>query len=148
MDPAQCWERLREGDHATLCTLNRRGLIDAVPACFSVVGQVVATPIDRVKPKETTALARLENLERDATATLLCEQWDPDDWSRLWWVRAHMTRRTYDMGSHLYEDCVRSLKEKYVQYRETEFAEVLVFDVTGLSGWLATGPGEVFTGQT
>lgn len=137
----QCWVNLRAGDHAALCTFNPEGLIDAVPVCFAVVGTVVASPIDVVKAKDTTELTRLGNLERNATATLLCERWDPDDWSRLWWVRARLVRRSaHDIDPHLREDCVRALKEKYVQYRTTEFAHVLVFDVTALTGWSAAGP--------
>lgn len=134
----QCWALLRPGEHATLCTLNAKGTIDAVPVCFAVVGKVVATPIDRVKPKDTTALARLKNLDRDATATLLCDQWDRDDWSRLWWVRAHMARRSgHDVSVRLLEDCERALRAKYAQYRDSAFAEVVVFDVGGLTGWSA-----------
>ena len=134
----QCWALLRRGERATLCTLNAKGTIDAVPVCFAVVGQVVATPIDRVKPKETTDLARLKNLDRDATATLLCDQWDRDDWSRLWWVRAHMARRSgHDVSARLLVDCERALRAKYAQYRHTAFAEVVVFDVGGLTGWAA-----------
>jgi PPOX class probable F420-dependent enzyme len=134
----QCWANLRRGDHATLCTLNAKGLIDAVPVCFAVVGKVVASPIDRVKAKDTTRLARLTNLEREATATLLADRWDPDDWSRLWWVRAHMVRRSgHDVSARLLEDCEHALRAKYAQYRGTEFAEVVVFDVSALTGWSA-----------
>ena len=84
---------MRAADHGVLCTSNPRRAIDAVPVCFAVVTRLIVTPIDRVKPKCTTELGRLQNLDRDATATLLCEQWDPDDWSRLWWVRVHLVRR-------------------------------------------------------
>ena len=31
------------------------------------------------------------NLDDDPRAALLCDHWDPVDWSRLWWVRASMT---------------------------------------------------------
>ncbi len=81
------WRHLRAADHGILCTSNRQQRIDAVPVCFSVVCGTVVTPVDRVKAKETTELGRLRNLDHDAAATLLCEHWDPGDWSRLWWVR-------------------------------------------------------------
>jgi hypothetical protein len=32
------------------------------------------------------------------------------------------------------------LRERYAQYRETEFAELLVFDVVSLIGWAAASP--------
>ena len=134
------WRHLRAADHGILCTSNRERRIDAVPVCFTVVAGVVATPVDRVKPKETTELARLRNLEHDARATLLCEHWDREDWSRLWWVRAHLVRRPDDNVSvRQREECELALREKYPQYRGTEFADVVHLDVTTLVGWSA-GP--------
>jgi hypothetical protein len=115
--------------------------IDAVPVCFAVVSHQLVTPIDRVKPKATTDLVRLKNLKRDAAATFLCEHWDRHDWSQLWWVRAHLVRRPgQDLGASLLEECDRALREKYTQYRETDFAQLVLFDVTSLIGWAAVGP--------
>ena len=114
--------------------------VDAVPVCFAVVSEVVVTPIDRVKPKATTELARLKNLDRDASATLLCEHWDRHDWSQLWWVRAYLARRSgHDVSGTLLEECDRALRDKYPQYRETDFARLVVLDVASLIGWGAGG---------
>ena len=85
---ARCWELLRSAEHASLSTLNADQAIDAVPVCFAVVDQLIVSPVDDIKPKETTNLARVRNLKRRPTATLLCDHWDRDDWARLWWVRA------------------------------------------------------------
>jgi hypothetical protein len=137
----ECWSRVRAADHGVLCTMGANHKIDAVPVCFAVVSQLFVTPIDRVKPKSTTDLGRLENLHRDASATLLCEKWDPHDWSRLWWVRAQLVRRTgRDISGSLLDECDGSLRDKYTQYRETDFAQLLLFDVTSLIGWAAVGP--------
>jgi hypothetical protein len=134
----ECWSHLRAGEHGVLCTTGARGAIDAVPVCFVVVGKALATPIDLVKPKGTTDLGRLKNLGRDATATLLAEQWDLDDWSRLWWVKAHLVRRSgHDVSDQLLQECERELREKYTQYRGAEFAEIVLFDVKTLVGWTA-----------
>ncbi len=133
-----CWRHLRAADHGILCTSNPRGTIDAVPACFAVVSKLVATPIDSVKPKSSTDLGRLRNLDLDPTATLLCERWDPDDWTRLWWVRAQLVRRTdHDVSATQREDCQSALRTKYQQYRYAEFANVVHFDVEALVGWSA-----------
>jgi hypothetical protein len=135
----QCWENLAAVDHGILCTNAARGAIDAVPVCFVVVGKVVASPIDTVKAKATTELGRLKNLEADATATLLCEQWVRHDWSRLWWVKAQLARRSgHDLSATLREECEVELRHKYFQYRGTEFADLLVFNVKSLSGWAAS----------
>jgi hypothetical protein len=137
-----CWSHLRAADHGALCTLNEKKLVDAVPVCFAVVGKVIATPIDTVKPKRTTELGRLSNLERDASATLLCDHWDRFDWARLWWVRAHLTRRSgHDVSHSMMEECDTALRTKYDQYRDTEFADVIVFNVKSLVGWAAAPEG-------
>ena len=137
----ECWNGVRAADHGVFCTTGADRKIDAVPVCFAVVSQLMVTPIDRVKPKGTTDLGRLKNLDRDASATLLCEHWDRHDWSRLWWVRAHLVRRSgHDVSGSLLEECDGALRDKYPQYRETDFAELVVFDVTSLIGWRAVGP--------
>jgi hypothetical protein len=128
-----CWARLGAAEHGVLCTTNVSGAIDAVPTCLTVVGARIATPIDTVKPKATTELGRRANLDRDASATLLCEHWDPLDWSRLWWVRARLVRVPIDD----IDEYASSLRVKYPQYRTVDFAAVLVFDVASVLGWSA-----------
>ena len=140
LDSDACWSRLRSAEHGVLCTAGARRAIDAVPVCFAVVSSSVVTPIDTVKPKATSALARLANLEREAAATLLCEHWDLHDWSQLWWVRARLERRSgHDVSPALHEAGERALRDKYEQYRHTGFAELVFLDVTSLVGWSAAG---------
>ena len=134
----ECWSRLRSVEHGALCTLGTPDTIDAVPVCFAVVSERIVTPIDRIKPKATTDLGRLRNLDRNPTATLLCEEWNASDWSQLWWVRAHLTRRASGADAEdAFEAYARALRRKYVQYRETEFVELIAFDVVSLIGWTA-----------
>jgi hypothetical protein len=134
----ECWEHLAQADHGVLCTAAAGGAIDAVPVCFALAGEVIASPVDLVKQKDTTELGRLKNLDREPTATLLCERWSRHDWSRLWWVRAHLVRRFgRDVGASLLEECEAALRERYYQYRGVDFADILVFDVTSLTGWAA-----------
>jgi hypothetical protein len=138
----ECWSHVRLADHGVLCTTGARQTIDAVPVCFAVVSKVIVTPIDRVKPKSTTDLGRLKNLERDATATLLCERWNREDWSQLWWVRLHLVRRSgHDVGESLPDECAGALRDKYAQYRDAvDIAELVFFDVKSMLGWAAAGP--------
>ena len=136
----ECWSSLRSAEHGVLCTTNARRTIDAVPVCFAIVSDLIVTPIDRVKDKDTTKLGRLKNLDRDARATLLCDHWNLHDWSRLWWVRAHLSRRSgHDVTGALLHEGDGALRDKYVQYRDTDFAELLFFDVGTLVGWCAAG---------
>jgi hypothetical protein len=131
----ECWARLGGADHGVLCTTNGSGSIDAVPTCLAVVGTRIAAPIDTVKPKATTDLARRTNLERDANGTLLCEHWDAADWSRLWWVRARLVR----LPVPDVDEYEAALRAKYPQYRTVAFAAILVFDVADVVGWSAAG---------
>jgi hypothetical protein len=135
----QCMANLAAVDHGVLCTNGARGSIDVVPVCFVVVRKMVASPIDTVKAKDTTELGRLKNLEGDASATLLCEQWVRHDWSQLWWVKAQLTRRSpHDISGPLREECEQGLRNKYFQYRGSEFADLIVFNVKSVSGWAAS----------
>jgi hypothetical protein len=79
---AQCWSLLTAAERGVLSTLNDHETIDAVPVCFAVVGQSIVSPVDRIKPKETVDLARVRNARHTGTATLLCDHWDPGDWSQ------------------------------------------------------------------
>jgi len=118
--------------------MNAAGAIDPVPTCLAVVGARIATPIDTVKPKTTTDLGRRSNLDREARATLLCEHWDPRDWSRLWWVRA----RLVSAPVRDIDEYEAALRAKYPQYRTAGFAAVLVFDVANVSGWSAVNSAD------
>ncbi len=110
-----------------------------MPVCFAVDGVHAAVPTDLIKPKSSTALQRRRNLEADPRAVLLCDHWDPLDWSRLWWVRASLTRivpdaeRRRELGS--------LLAGKYRHYEHQPFADLIVFAITGLSGWSASAEG-------
>ena len=138
-----CWSRLRSAEHGVLCTSGPQDMIDAVPICFAVVSERIVTPIDRIKPKTTTELGRLRNLGRNPRATLLCEEWNGSDWSELWWVRAHLTRRAKGADAKdSIEAYERALRRKYVQYRDAEFVELIAFDVVSLTGWSAASQTE------
>ncbi|MGA3146958.1 MAG: pyridoxamine 5'-phosphate oxidase family protein [Acidimicrobiales bacterium] len=134
---SRCRDLLRSSDHAVLATLHQDRGVDAVPVCFVVDGMQVAVPTDLVKPKSSTVLQRQRNLDADPRAVLLCDHWDPLDWSRLWWVRTSVTlavpdeERRRELGS--------LLAAKYRQYRNQPFAGLMVFTITELSGWSAGG---------
>ena len=128
--------RATAADHGVLATLHGSRGADLVPACFAIEGDRVAIPIDSVKPKGSTALGRIRNLERDPRATLLVEHWDADDWSRLWWVRLLLVRtaeppeRVASLG--------RALRGRYPQYATAPFIEILTFRIDHVGGWAAS----------
>lgn len=120
-----------------LATLHEPRGADLVPACFAIDGDRLAIPIDSVKPKGSTALGRIRNLERDPRATLLVEHWDAADWSALWWVRLGLVR-TSEPPERV-ATLERGLRARYPQYADAPFVELLTFRIDHVGGWEAAG---------
>jgi PPOX class probable F420-dependent enzyme len=136
MERALCHELLSCSEHGVLATVHPERGADAVPACFAVSGDLLAVPVDRVKAKESTDLQRIRNLEQDPRATLLCDQWDAEDWSRLWWVRASLVCLSSAPRDPTSLEAV--LRDKYPPYRGVAFASLIIFRIAKLTGWAAT----------
>jgi hypothetical protein len=139
LDHDESLRRAMAADHGVLATLNKNHGAILVPACFAIDGDRLAIPIDSVKPKGSTALGRVRNLELDPRATLLVEHWDPVDWNRLWWVQLLLVRTT-DMPAARVAALERGLRERYVQYRTAKFVDILTFRIEKVGGWAATAP--------
>jgi hypothetical protein len=137
IEPSQCALLLAGADHGTLATVHPRRGVDAVPACFVVADDVMAVPVDTVKDKVSTDLQRVKNLDADPRATLVCDHWDADDWSKLWWVRAALERA--DVGGESRTGLDADLRRKYPQYQGAVFAGLLTFRITEITGWSAGG---------
>jgi hypothetical protein len=136
LDKAEALRRATAADHGVLATLHAGRGADLVPACFAIEDGWVGIPIDAVKPKGSTALGRIRNLERDPRATLLVEHWDPVDWSRLWWVRLVLVRD--DAAPALPNRLEASLRSRYPQYANARFVDLLTFRIDHVGGWSAT----------
>ncbi len=137
--PEESRARLVGADHGVLSTFDPDHGLHAVPVCFAVVGDRLAVPVDRVKAKRSTDLRRTHNLALDPRATLLCEHWDPDDWSTLWWVRVTLLRCADVADVAVSVELERALRDRYAQYRTTSFSSLLVFDIESITGWAANG---------
>ena len=135
LSEAEALGRAAAADHAVLGTLRPDGRIDLVPACFAIDGDLVAIPIDRVKPKRGSPLQRERNLATEPRATLLCERWDAEDWSRLWWVRLRLERS--DEPPRIVERLEAAIRDRYPQYRSEPFVGVLTFRIRAVDGWSA-----------
>lgn len=114
-------DRLDATPFAVLATHGPGDRLDLVPCCFAIddlagPAPELVTAVDH-KPKRTTRLARLANIERNPAVTLLVDHRDPDDWSQLWWLRAHGRARVVDDGSST-ASALEALARKYRQYRE------------------------------
>jgi PPOX class probable F420-dependent enzyme len=129
------WER---ADHGVLSTLHPTRGIDSVPVCFVVLDDLVAIPIDSVKPKRSMRLGRLRNLEADPRATLLVEHWDADDWSALWWVR--VTLLLAEVDPNQVAELEALLRTKYPQYESGGIESVVALRRVALTSWDAGRP--------
>jgi PPOX class probable F420-dependent enzyme len=89
-----------------------------VPVCFARDGDAIVSAVDH-KPKSTTALARLADIERTGRATLLVDHYDDADWSALWWVRVTGPASVHSAEEPRRASAISRLTEKYAQYRET-----------------------------
>jgi PPOX class probable F420-dependent enzyme len=121
---------------AHLSTVGADGRPHLVPVCFVLIGDVVYTAVDH-KPKRSTRLRRLANIEATGHACVLIDQYS-EDWSALWWVRLDGRGRVVNDPAER-ERAVAALVDKYQQYADQPPAgPVLAVDVTGWTSWSAT----------
>jgi len=129
--------RLAREPRAVLATLRADGSAALVPIVFACVGDVIWSPVDG-KPKRSAALARLDDIARDARVALLLDRYG-DDWSRLWWLRvagkARIARGALAHGE-------AALRAKYPQYGVTALHAgtplLLRIEVVGTASWAAS----------
>ncbi len=107
--------RFAEQRVARLATLRAGGPPHLVPVVFAVDGDVIWTAVDG-KPKSTTALRRLRNIEGDPRVSLLVDHYD-EDWTQLWWVRADGRARVVPSGSDEEQSGLDRLVARYIQYQ-------------------------------
>jgi len=121
---------------AHLGTVAADGRPHLVPVSFVLLGEVVYTAVDH-KPKRSTRLRRIANIEATGHACLLVDHYS-DDWSQLWWVRLDGRGRVVADPAEA-ERAVAALVSKYEQYAERPpGGAVLAVDVTAWSSWSAS----------
>ena len=104
-------QRLRVG---RLATADAQGRPHVIPVCFVYLEGCFYTPIDE-KPKRSTRLRRLRNIEENPRVALVLDEYS-EDWSRLAWVLVAGVAEVLTEGAD-YSKALRALREKYHQYR-------------------------------
>ena len=134
MDEPELRRRFASSPVARLATVRPDGRPHLVPVVFALSGEVIFTAVD-AKPKRTTRLQRLVNLESDPRCSLLVDHY-ADDWSQLWWVRADGEAVVVDSGT---AGRGRSaLAARHPQYREAApTGPLIAVQVTRWTGWSA-----------
>lgn len=130
---------------ARLATVDADGRPRLVPVTFALEGDRLYSAVDH-KPKTTTDLARLRDIEGSPEVTLLTDHYD-DDWSALWWVRVRGVATIVDERD-VRNRALDLLADKYPQYAEQRpEGPVIVVAITEWRAWSAT-PSSRGTGVT
>ncbi|MFI1167733.1 TIGR03668 family PPOX class F420-dependent oxidoreductase [Streptomyces sp. NPDC020801] len=143
MDPDEARRRFAAARVAGLATVDEAGRPHLVPVVFATHGaDGIVTAVDR-KPKSTTRLKRLHNIEVTPPVCLLADAYD-EDWDRLWWVRADGGATVVPPGARdagtgeEYEAALAELRRKYPQYRDAPpHGPVIAVTVHHWTGWRA-----------
>lgn len=132
LSEAECRAVFAEARVARLATVDAGGQPHLVPVTFAVEGNRVFFAVD-AKPKRTTALKRLRNIEQNPAASLLVDEYD-EAWERLWWVRADGRARVLPELER--EPAIERLRAKYPQYADMALTgPVVEIEVSRWSGW-------------
>jgi len=121
---------------ARLATVGSGGRPHLVPITFALVGErTLVSAVDH-KPKRTTALRRLANIESNPRVSVLVDHYE-DDWERLWWVRADGVARVATDGA-AHDAGLAALAGKYRHYRDVPPpGPVVGVEITGWRWWSA-----------
>jgi len=116
-------ETARSGHLATADTTADPHLI---PVVFVLIDNAIYIVIDD-KPKTTTRLKRLRNIEANPRAAFLVDTYD-DDWTKLGWVLCRgpadiLEQITHAQDTALREDVLAELRAKYPQYHDHQLAQ-------------------------
>jgi PPOX class probable F420-dependent enzyme len=122
-----------------LATVTPEGMPHVVPFVFALVERGADLraywAVDR-KPKRSTDLARIRNLEHHPAVEFVVDGY-AEDWTTLWWVRCSGSARV------VADEAERAvalgvLGAKYLQYgREPPAGPVIAIDVERIAGWSA-----------
>lgn len=126
---------------ARLATVTPAGHPHLVPVTFVLdsqpgQGDLVYTAVD-AKPKTTTRLQRLRNIQAHPQVALLADHYAAD-WTRLWWVRADGQAAVLDAVAGL-AGPLRLLAARYPQYAaQPPVGPVIAVRVDRWTGWAAS----------
>ncbi len=136
MNRSEALEKLTGCRVARLATTTPEGGPHVVPITFAITGPWIVTMIDH-KPKTTSRLQRLINVESHPWASVLTDQYS-EDWSQLWWVRIDGAAEIHDDGK-VWESARRALSAKYAQYAERRpDGPAIVVAIESVSSWSST----------
>ncbi len=136
MDADEMRRRIDGAQVARLATVGRDGRPHIVPITFAMNDATIYFAID-FKPKKTTDLQRLRNIEANPSVSVLVDHYEAD-WTKLWWVRADGSARIVIDGA-LFENGIARLTQRYAPYRSARpVGPVVAIAVERMTGWSAS----------
>ena len=138
--PDAARERLARARVARLATVRPDGSPHLVPIVFAEEDDRIYSAVDD-KPKRTTELQRLVNIDADPRVSVLADHYE-EDWSTLWWVRADGTAKVLlrdgpePEQKQEREHALDLLADRYAEYRERRPAGAVIrIDVERWTTW-------------
>ncbi len=136
MDADEMRRRIDGAQVARLATVGRDGRPHIVPITFAMNDATIYFAID-FKPKKTTDLQRLRNIEANPSVSVLVDHYEAD-WTKLWWVRVDGSARIVIDGA-LFENGIALLTQRYAPYRSARpVGPVVAIAVERMTGWSAS----------
>jgi PPOX class probable F420-dependent enzyme len=133
LQPDEALRRLLVSDVARLATASAEAVPHIVAVTFAEAGRRIYIAIDH-KPKSSSRLTRLRNIEQNPSVSLLIDHYSPD-WEALWWARMDGRARVLEPGNAP-DEAVGALRAKYPQYREMPLdGPVIEIEPTRTTGW-------------
>jgi PPOX class probable F420-dependent enzyme len=121
---------------ARLATAGPDGRPHVVPITFATRDDALFFAVDS-KPKNTTRLRRLRNIEANPHVSVLIDHYD-EDWTKLWWVRIDGRAVVVHDGA-AFDEAIALLTERYPQYRsQTPVGPAVMVTIERMSGWSAS----------
>ena len=134
VDEPELRRRFASSPVARLATVRPDGWPHIVPVVFALVENMIFTAVD-AKPKRTTRLQRLANIESEPRCSLLVDHYE-NDWSKLWWVRADGKAAVIEPAEA--GKGLSALVARHAQYRQVApSGPLLAIRVSRWSGWSA-----------
>jgi PPOX class probable F420-dependent enzyme len=99
---------------ARLATVDPSGLPHLIPICFALEGDTLYSVVDE-KPKRTSHLQRLRNIEAHPDGAVLLDEYN-EDWTRLAWVMLRGRAAICPQDAE-YWRALSALTKRYPQYR-------------------------------
>ncbi len=136
MNRADALAELERSPIGHLATVRADGSPHLVPITFALDSERIVHIVDQ-KPKSTTRLQRLANIDVNPRISLLVDHYD-DDWARLWWVRVDGMAQVVEDGTE-WEAAREALASKYHHYQDTPpSGPAVLITIAEISGWAAS----------